>query len=167
MEPLYIEPLSIDSEDESVQSGGYESQEDVPKESKESKEINTLILNAIEEVRSEIFDFKKHLFQTIVSNDKTHSSSNTGALMTFHAVWLQSIAYWIGLLDDKPVPRPIFSTNELNEAMDSVLEAIQVIDEYKTDGRTLLYALLTKISTENYPFDLGPSQTENENLDSN
>jgi hypothetical protein len=149
MEPLYIDPLNLESEDEEVQYGGEV----------ESKETNTIMLNAIEDLRNIIFEFKKHLFKTIVSDDTTHSSASSGALMTFHAVWLQSVGFWISLLDDKTVPKPILHTEELNNDMNYIINAIHTIDEYKSDGQTLLYALLTKISTENYPFDLG--KTEN------
>jgi len=152
MEPLYIDPLNLESEDEEVQYGGEV----------ESKETNTIMLNAIEDLRNIIFDFKRHLFKTIVSDDTKHSSESSGALMTFHALWLQSVGYWIGLLDSETaVPKPILHTEELNHDMNYIINAIHTIDEYKSDGQTLLYALLTKISTENYPFDLGNNKNEN------
>jgi hypothetical protein len=156
MEPLYINPLDLESEDEEIQTGGEV----------ELKETNALMLNAIEDLRNIVFNFKRHLFKTIVSDDTIHSSSSSGALMTYHAVWLQSVAFWISLLDSKTVPKPSLSTEELNKDMDYIINAIHVIDEYKTDGHILLYALLTKISTENYPFDLGNNITETENIDS-
>ena len=156
MEPLYIDPLNLESEDEEIQYGG-----ELPTG---SKETNALMINAINDLRNIIFDFKRHLFKTIVSDDTTHSSESSGALMTFHAVWLQSVAYWIGLLDSQTVPKPTLHTEELKKDMDYIISAIHAIDEYKSDGHVLLYALLTKISTENYPFDLG--KNENENVDS-
>ena len=151
MEPLYIDPLDLESEEEELHYGG-----DV-----ELKETNTLMLNAIEDLRSIIFKFKRHLFKIIVSDDTVHSSASSGALMTFHALWLQSVGFWISLLDDKTVPKPILHTEELNNDMNYIINAIHTIDEYKSDGQTLLYALLTKISTENYPFDLGNNKNEN------
>jgi len=156
MEPVYIEQLNLESEDEELQYGGVV----------ETKETNTLMLHAIEDLRKILFTFKRHLFKTIVSDDNTHSSASSGALMTFHAVWLQSVAFWISLLDSETVPRPTLNTEELNKDMNYIVNAIHTIDEYKTDGHILLYALLTKISTENYPFDLGNGISETENVES-
>jgi len=153
MEPVYIDSISLDSDDEEdIQHGGTTSIEE---------KDNHILLDGIEELRIEIFTFKKHLFEIIVNKDTTHSSETMGALMTFHALWLNSIAYWIGLLDTEPTSKPTFSNEMLTEYFEAITDAVNTIKLHSSkgtihNGRILLYALLTKISTENHPYDLGP-----------
>jgi Mg2+ and Co2+ transporter CorA len=153
MEPLNVHMFSTDLEHQepTVQTGGFI----------EQAEINTDLLEAIHELRKDIFQFKKLLFKAIVSDDTKHSPSDMKALMTFHATWLQCIAHWIALLDNKAVPAPNFVTeNEevqinLYESFQSITEVIVMLSKNESDGSTLVWNLLTKISTQNYPFDLG------------
>jgi hypothetical protein len=154
MEPINVRMFSTDLdgiEPSYTQYGGSHEQEDV----------NTELLEAIQEMKTEIFDFKKLLFKTIVSNDTAHSASDMKALMSFHAIWLQSIAYWIGILDNKPVPMPEFTIQDeqikasIYSLFTSITEAIESLSNDESDGITLVWNLLTTISTQNYPFDLG------------
>jgi len=154
MEPINVRMFSTDLD-------GIESPYHQTGGSNDQEPVNTELLEAIQELKEEIFDFKKVLFKTIVSNDTTHSPSDMKALMSFHAVWLQSIAYWIGILDTKPVPIPEFTIEDeqirtnVYELFQSITEAIELLSRDESDGLTLVWNLLTTISTQNYPFDLG------------
>ena len=150
MEPANIVPMDLDTHDESERPVGTE------------QEINPKIYTSLEELKQGIYLFKRNLFYTIVSNDSKHDAKSLGAMYSFHALFLQCVAYWIGLLDSTSVPRPKFSTEIHTKEFQALTKAIQTIASSSMDGRILTYNLLFKFSTA-HPYDLGTRQSRNEN----
>ena len=117
------------------------------------EEINPKINIAVEALKKEILEFKKALHFSIVANDKTHNASNMRPMMTFHSLFLQVIAYWIGLLDSNLVHKPTLPTKE-QHTFDKLTSQIKNISEYNSDSHRLLYTMLFNYSVQ-HPFDLG------------
>jgi hypothetical protein len=152
MEPANVIPMDLDSDSE------HESERPVEME----KEINPNIYSALEELKQGIYLFKKNLFYTIVSNDSKHEAKSLGAMYSFHALFLQCVAYWIGMLDSTTVPKPQFPSEKFGKEFQALTKAIQTIARDSTDGRVLTYNLLFKFSTA-HPYDLGKRTNQNEN----
>ena len=152
MEPANIVPMELDSDSD------YESERPIAME----QEINPNIYSALEELKQGIYLFKKNLFYAIVSNDSKHDANSLGAMYSFHALFLQCVAYWIGMLDSTSIPKPKFSSETHTKEFQALTRAIQTIAQDSTDGRVLTYNLLFKFSTA-HPYDLGKRQTTNEN----
>jgi hypothetical protein len=152
-----MEPANILSMD-------FDSDSDTHSERAEQveKEIHPNIYSALDELKKGIYLFKKNLFYTIVSNDSKHDAKSLGAMYSFHALFLQCIAYWIGMLDSTSVPKPQFQTEKATKEFQALTRAVQTIGRDSTDGRILTYNLLFKFSTA-HPYDLGKRANENEN----
>ena len=125
------------------------------------EEVNSKTREEISNLHDKIFEFKKSVYADIVSGDKEHSAGDMGAMMSFHALFLQIIGYWIGLLDSSPVPAPIFKTRSKTNEFKTLTTMIKSVSEKSQDARTLVYSLLSSFST-GHPFDLG-ARVENEN----
>ena len=120
----------------------------------EMQETSKEIREAVDTLRQQIFKFKKQLFLDVVSNDKQHKASDLGAMKSFHALFLQAISYWIGLLDSAPVPPPKFKQQRNIDEFTTLTEGIKYIQGINTDANTLVYSMLFSFSTQ-HPFDLG------------
>lgn len=127
---------------------------DIP-EDNEVEEINAETLAEIEQLKLDIFQFKKQLFLDIVSNDKQHDASDLAAMTNFHALYLQIIGYWIGLLDSRPVPSPKFSQKRHTAVFLDLTRNIKTLINSNMDARILVYSLLFDFSVQ-HPYDLGP-----------
>jgi hypothetical protein len=143
MEPAVVFPMNLDIEDT-----------DPLNRNDEMEEINVNIQKEVEDIKYNIFRFKKQLFYNIVSNDKVHEAKNMGAMMNFHALFLQIIGYWIGLLDSKPVPMPKLSTGRDQRNFRTLSHAIEKTANSDPDAHTLIYSLLFHFAQQ-HPFDLG------------
>lgn len=152
MEPANVVPMDLDSDSdhESERPGTME------------EEINPNIYSSLEELKQGIYLFKKNLFYSIVSNDSKHEANSLGAMYSFHALFLQCVAYWIGMLDSTSVPKPQFSSEKYTKEFQALTKAVQTIAQESTDGRILTYNLLFKFSTA-HPYDLGKQQQVDEN----
>ena len=126
---------------------------DLP-EDNDVEETNAEIQAGIETLQQDIYRFKKQLFLDVVSNDKQHDASDLGAMMTFHALYLQLIGYWIGLLDGRPVPSPNFGQKRNTAMFLDLTQAIKSLSKSNTDARILVYSMLTEFSLQ-HPFELG------------
>lgn len=116
-------------------------------------DINTETRVTIDKLKLKIIEFKKQLFSELVNKDTDHSAESLGAMTTFHAIFLQSIAYWIGLLDGRPVPAPTFDAGRTTKLFQILTKDIQSAISLNSDARTLVYSLLFSFSTQ-HPFDL-------------
>lgn len=152
MEPANVMPMDLDSDSE------FESERPVGM----VEEINPKIYTSLEELKDGIYLFKKNLFYAIVSNDSKHEAKSLGAMYSFHALFLQCVAYWIGMLDSTSVPKPKFSSEKHTKEFEALTKAIQTIARSSTDARVLTYNLLFKFSTA-HPYDLGKRQPTDEN----
>jgi hypothetical protein len=56
-------------------------------------------------------------------------------MMGFHALFLQALGFWIGLLDSKPVPKPALESGRDRRTFDLITKAIQQVAA-SPDGRT-------------------------------
>ena len=115
-------------------------------------------LKSIEALRQTIFKFKNILYKEIVINDTKHSADTMEAMYSFHATFLQTIAYFIGLLDSAEVPAPQFSSTMQLKFKLLVSEFLKVRN-IQPDSYALLYNMLFQFSTQ-HPFDLGVGEPE-------
>jgi hypothetical protein len=149
MESYFVEALDLEGGDP-----------DVLARNDELPEINEELRKNIDTLRSDIFAFKKAFFSTYVSNDKEHDANSLNAMRSFHALFLQCVAYWIGLLDSAPVPVPRIPGQKDAAAFKRLTDEIVTLTKQNHDARTLVYSLLFQFSTQ-HPFDLGiPEKTE-------
>jgi hypothetical protein len=121
------------------------------------EDINIQTQQAVEGIKRAILKFKGEFYRGHVGNDKQHNSQDLGAMMGFHALFLQTLGFWIGLLDSKPVPKPTLESGRDRRTFDLITKAIQQVAA-SPDGRTLIYSLLFHFAQQ-HPFDLG--QREN------
>jgi hypothetical protein len=119
-------------------------------EEKESQKRNQIEAHAFE---THLQIFKKLLFKIYVQKDKNHKPDDTGALYTYHSILLQSIAFWIGLLDSQEVPRgKLVENNELELTVESIEAYLRNFDA-DPSLRQVAYNALSKLATE-HPFIL-------------
>lgn len=148
-----------------VQDGGYSSEEEIDQDplsrADELETINANTHEAIEQLQTEIFSFKRSLYDSLINHDKQHTPSDLGAMKTFHALFLQTVGFWIGMLDSFPVPVPRFQTSALQQSFRSLSKNIQTLAKSNQDANTLVYSLLFSFSTQ-HPFDLGQKQKKEE-----
>jgi hypothetical protein len=146
MEPATVFPMDLDVEDA-----------DPLNRNDELEDIHINTQKAVEELKYGILQFKKEFFIDHVSNDSTHDAKDMGAMMNFHARFLQILAYWIGLLDNKPVPMPRFTTGRDQRKFKALTYAIETISKSDPDAHTLVYSLLFHFAQQ-HPFDLGQNE---------
>jgi hypothetical protein len=104
-------------------------------------------------------DYKKQLYSKEVATDQDHEAEDLGAMYQYHGLLLQSIAYWIGLLDSVKVPAPKLEEARLQTQLENVTRQVEALHESGTDGRTLTYNILYKLSIE-HPFYFPQPQQE-------
>ena len=152
MEPAVTFPLNLEEEDP-----------DPLNRNDALEDINTETRVTIDTLQLKIIEFKKQLFSELVNKDTDHSAGNIGAMTTFHAIFLQSIAYWIGLLDSRPVSAPTFTAGRTTKLFQLITKDIQKTISLNSDARTLVYSLLFTFSTQ-HPFDLNtrPKKVDSE-----
>jgi hypothetical protein len=152
MESYFVEPLDLEGGDPDILARN----DDLP-------DINEEIRKNIDSLRDDIFKFKKMFFYSYVSNDKDHGAETLDAMRSFHALFLQCVAYWIGLLDSAPVPVPRIPGQKEAATFKKLTQEIVALTKKDHDARTLVYSLLFQFSTQ-HPFDLGaPENAEPEN----
>lgn len=122
--------------------------------------INPKIIVAVDNLEKEIMGLKKSLHFNMVANDTTHNAAETGAMFSFHSLFLQIIGYWIGLLDSNTTTTPILPTKE-QAAFNKITTQIKNIASYNADSKPILYAMLFKYSQQ-HPFDLGEKNNNSE-----
>lgn len=149
MEPAVVFPMDLDTEDN-----------DPLDTNDEMEDIHVNIQRAVEELKYGILKFKRDFFIDHVSNDSNHDAKDMGAMMNFHARFLQIVAYWIGILDDKPVPIPRFTSGRDNRNFRALTKAIEEVSKSDPDARTLVYSLLFHFAQQ-HPFDLGNAEKNN------
>ena len=148
MESYFVQPLDLEGGDPDVLARN----DDLP-------EINAELRKSIDSLRERIFDFKKMFFSSFVSNDTEHDANTLNSMRSFHALFLQCIAYWIGLLDSAPVPVPKIPGQKEHAAFTMLTREIKDLVKESHDARTLVYSLLFQFSTQ-HPFDLGTPEKE-------
>jgi hypothetical protein len=138
--------------------GGALDQEDTDPLNTDSQleDINIQTQKAVEGLKLAIQKFKRDFYRDYVGNDKQHDSQDLGAMMGFHALFLQALGFWIGLLDSKPVPKPTLESGRDRRTFDLITKSIQQVAS-SPDGRTLVYSLLFHFAQQ-HPFDLGPRE---------
>jgi len=141
MEPAFVEQL-----------GGKDTTPTTRNDTLEEPESK--LYTAVDEIRLAIIAFKKKLFNILVSNDTQYKASSMGAMMGFHALFLQCIGYWISLLTYKPTYKPAFTDSSNTNTFEALTRDILIVRNYSSDARTLLYTMLFNVSTQ-HPYDLG------------
>lgn len=133
-------------------------------EGEKAVELNTKTLKSIEALRQTIFQFKYDLYKESVINDKVHSANTMESMRIFHAVFLQTIAHFISLLDSAEVPPPTFSST-IQPKFNSIQKSLVRILKSNRESYALLYNMLFQFSTQ-HPFDLGTGGSEDLEPDS-
>ena len=118
------------------------------------EEPESKLYTAVEELRLSIVAFKKKLFNIVVSNNTQYNASSMGAMMGFHALFLQCIGYWISLLNNNLACKPIFTNSANSNEFMTLTNNMLNIKKYSSDAKTLLYTMLFTLSTQ-HPYDLG------------
>jgi hypothetical protein len=117
-------------------------------------EVNEDMLKDLDTLKAAIFNFKQQLYSHLVTNDKKHEAADLGSIMTFHALFLQSIAYYIGMLDSQLVPEPKFSVGRDRAAFLKLKGIIEKVADVSSESRIMVYSVLFQFSTQ-HAFDLG------------
>ena len=130
-----------------------EAETDIALETEAEKNNNLRNKIQIEALDHHLRTFKTLLFKIYVQKDKNHNPDEIGALYTYHSLLLQSIAYWIGMLDDQVVPRPVLIRNK--ELETTIMSINTYLRELNNDSavRQIAYNSLSKLAIE-HPFVL-------------
>ena len=144
MQPLHVDPINFQEPDSDL----------IEAYDQEPAPDSAQVLNAIDKLRIAIIKFKQNLFEQIVNHDTNHDASDLGAMMTFHALFLQCVSYWISLLDSSLIPEPQFSDTKNTSEFQKLKDAIAKVGGSSPDARIHLYQLLFRFSQQ-HPFDLG------------
>jgi hypothetical protein len=114
-------------------------------------EIDSSITKAIDELSTVYEKFKYNIYKEIVQSDLEHDAQDLGALFDYHGIILQTIGYWISVLDHEYLVQPEFPTEELQDEFEAITNRIYKLQMIGADSRTLTYNLLFKKSVE-HPF---------------
>jgi len=120
--------------------------------------INEELLKSIDSYNLLINNFKYDLYKEFIQNDKTHEPDDIGSLYRYHAIYLQILGYWIGILDHANVNEPNLENISQN-IQDEIAALTQQTNEFykgSTESRTLAYNVLLKKSTEDPYFFIRP-----------
>lgn len=120
--------------------------------------INEELIKSIDSYTFLINNFKYDLYKEFIQNDKTHEPDDIGSLYRYHAIYLQILGYWIGILDHANVNEPNLENTSQN-IQDEVAALTQQTNEFykgSTESRTLAYNVLLKKSTEDPYFFIRP-----------
>lgn len=144
MEPLHVTPIDFQEPETDL----------IEEYDQEPAPVSNQVLQAIEKLRFAILKFKQNLFEQVVNHDTKHDASDLGAMMSFHALFLQCVSYWISLLDSSLIPEPKFANDRNSNEFQKLKDAIAKVGHSSPDARIHLYQLLFQFSQQ-HPFDLG------------
>jgi hypothetical protein len=145
MEPMYVEKMDLDEQDP-----------DPTPDFENILEISENLHSEINNLHKGIIFFKNNLYNQIIKNNEAQNPLATEAMYTFHALYLQSLAFLIGLLDNKPVPVPTLPEN-LEDEFEQIRKKVEVLLHSDPDANILLYNLFFKLQTQ-HPFQLNMSR---------
>jgi hypothetical protein len=94
--------------------------------------------------------YKHELYNKIVSKDTKHANNSIKPIYKYHSLFLQSIAYWISLLDHVNISEPelLYLPENLKQDFRNITNETKNIINSNTDNRTIAYNVLNKKSTE-------------------
>lgn len=110
--------------------------------------VNQKLIEQMDELTTKIYAFKEVLFEAINKDDMNRDPSDKGGIYRFHSIFLQPISVWIGELDGLEIDLGIDLPDELLKEYDNITEYIKTLINESQDARTLIYSLLTTLSTE-------------------
>lgn len=111
----------------------------------DSQEIESKIQDAVDNVENEILNFKKELYRANVS-DSNNTAESINPMINYHTVYLQSISYWMGLINSqKNISKPEIKDPKLFNKISSM---ISTISKYNSDSKIIVYNSLIKLSRE-------------------
>ena len=154
MEPAYVEPLNLQDSEDPDDFATYEAKG-------KATTLSANVARAIQGLQKQIYTFKESLFHKVVNENTNHDAQDLGAMMSFHALFLQCVAYWIGGLDNTPVPAPRFKRPDLAKQFEVISTTVQSLAKTSASARTLVYQLLFRFSTQ-HAFDLGDVKKRND-----
>lgn len=109
----------------------------------DSQEIESKIQDAVDNVENEILNFKKELYRANVS-DSNNTAESINPMINYHTVYLQSISYWMGLINSqKNISKPMLPDGKL---FNKISDMIKTISKYNSDSKILVYNALIKLS---------------------
>lgn len=141
MEPLNVEPLDLDEPDN----------DQIPSDIDDMPDVDETTHRKVAELHTEIIAFKDDLYKDLVIKKENTNPLGIGAMTTFHSLYLQSLAYFISLLDSSLVAKPTFQSKDRTYQYDTLVKFIESIKHKTPDIDVLLYNLFFKLSTQ-HPF---------------
>ena len=109
-------------------------------------------LEKLQEKYSSLIDkYKYDLYSKIVTKDTESENDSKNPIYEYHSLYLQSIAYWISLLDYRPIPEPDLDKDIKNE-FNNITDITHNIINSNTDTRVIAYNILNKKSIERPEF---------------
>lgn len=115
-------------------------------------DIDGEIQQEIDQFEESLIQFKQQLYQSIVSRVKNQEPENLHTLERFHASWVQTLGYLLGVFSGIPSQRPDIPRNTTSE-LQILARAIKNIKDIGYDANTLLYNVLYQYQTAD-PFNL-------------
>jgi hypothetical protein len=107
------------------------------------QEIDSKIQGAVNNLEGEILKYKKELYSANVS-DSNDIASSMNPMITYHTLFLQSISYWMGLINSqKNISKPHLPDDKL---FNKISDMIKNISKYNSDSKVLVYNSLIKLS---------------------
>ena len=114
-------------------------------------EMNLEELNQLEASYSSLIDkYKYDLYNKIVAKDTQSATNSIDPIYTYHSLFLQSLAYWISLLDHVNIPEPelLYLPENLKDNFRNIVNETKNIINSKADYRVIAYNILNKKTTE-------------------
>ena len=119
-------------------------------------EISENLHTDINNLHKALIIFKKKLQEVYIETNETQNPLKIKAMYTFHALYLQCLAFLIGLLDSQPVPIPNLEESLEND-FEQIRKKVEVLLHSNPDANVLLYNLFFKLQAQ-HPFQLNMSK---------
>lgn len=148
MEPYHVGGMDLEGGDT----------DPFPEDIDKMEEISDVLHKKINELHREIIQFKKKLYDTTVNENEGQNPQDIKSMHTFHALYLQCLAFLIGLLDNQPVPVLTLSET-LEKEFQNIMNKVNVLLEPDSnpDANVLLYDLFFRLHAQ-HPFQLNMSK---------
>lgn len=105
----------------------------------------------INEYTQIIDDYKYNLYMELVAKSTNPNTDSNDPLYKYNSLYLQSIAYWMNLLDYGNLPEP-YLNGKLKTQFENITKITKNIINTDQDNRVIAYNILLKKSIERPEF---------------
>jgi len=116
----------------------------------DTEDIDSKINDAVSNLETEILKFKKELYSTNVSDNTNYNASSINPMIIYHTLFLQSITYWMALINSQAASKPNIQNPKL---FNKISDIVKTIANYNSDSKILVYNSLIKFSRDS-AFDM-------------